>query len=137
MLDPDSLVGVAFRYARWLRETEQWDAMDLFSFVIHPALGRMAGMGRTRVTDLTPAMVRRALLVAAQDHIDPTLAQGAWEDFLAYLASEGIDHRPDLLDQASWEVRTTKYEVRTVALATSFVVRPSYFVLTCRVRRSR
>ena len=101
MLDPNSLSGVAFRYARWLRETDQWDAMDLFSFVIHPAVGRMAGLGRTRVTDLTPAMVRRALLLAAQDSIDPILAQGAWEDFVAFLDFEGIDHRPDLLDEAS------------------------------------
>ena len=101
MLDPTSLAGVAFRYARWLRETEQWDAMMLFSFVIHPAIGRMAGMGKTRVTDLTPAMVRRALTVARQDNIDPDLAYGAWEDFLQFLDIEGIDHRPDLLDQAS------------------------------------
>jgi hypothetical protein len=101
MLDPNSLGGVAFRYARWLRETDQWDAMDLFSFVIHPAVGRMAGMGRTRPTDLTPSMVRRALLMAAQDEIDPTLAIGAWEDFLAFLDVEGIDYRPDLLDEAS------------------------------------
>lgn len=101
MLDPNSLAGVAFRYARWLRETEQWDAMMLFSFVIHPAIGRMAGVGKTRVTDLTPAMVRRALLLAAQDRIDPDLAHGAWEDFLQFLDIEGIDHRPDLLDQAS------------------------------------
>jgi hypothetical protein len=101
MLDPNSLGGVAFRYARWLRETDQWDAMYLFSFVIHPAIGRMAGMGRTRVTDLTPAMVRRALLIASQDQIDPILALGAWEDFLAYLDFEGIAYRPDLLDEAS------------------------------------
>lgn len=101
MLDQDSLAGVAFRYARWLRETEQWDAMDLFSFVIHPAIGRLAGMGRTQVADLTPAIVRRALLIAAQDRIEPSHALGAWEDFLAYLAAEGIHHRPDLLDQAS------------------------------------
>lgn len=101
MLDPNSLSGVAFRYARWLRETDQWDAMDLFSYVIHPAVGRMAGMGRTKVVDLTPAMVRRALLIAAQDRIDPILAQGAWEDFVAYLEFEGIEHRSDLLDEAS------------------------------------
>jgi hypothetical protein len=101
MLDPNSLSGVAFRYARWLRETDQWDAMDLFSFVIHPAVGRMAGLGRTRAIDLTPAMVRRALLIATQDRIDHTLALGAWEDFLAFLDFEGIDRRPDLLDEAS------------------------------------
>lgn len=101
MLDQNSLAGVAFRYARWLRETEQWDAMELFSFVIHPAIGLVAGLGRTRVTDLTPAMVRRALIIAGQDRIDRELAYGAWEDFLAFLASEGIDYRADLLHQAS------------------------------------
>ena len=101
MLDQTSLAGVAFRYARWLRETEQWDAMELFSFVIHPAIGRLAGLGRTRVTDLTPAMVGRALTIATQDRIEHELAYGAWEDFLAFLAAEGIDHRPDLLHQAS------------------------------------
>jgi hypothetical protein len=58
-------------------------------------------LGRTRVIDLTPAMVRRALLIAVQDQIDPMLALGAWEDFLAFLDIEGIDYRPDLLDEAS------------------------------------
>ena len=101
MLDPTSLASVAFSYARWLRETEQWDAMMLFSFVIHPVIGRMAGSGRTKVADLTPAMVRRALLIASQDHIDNELAYGAWVDFLNFLDQEGIAHRDDLLDQAS------------------------------------
>lgn len=94
-------MGIAFRYARWLRETDQWEAMELFSFVIHPALGRLAGMGKTKIADLTPAIVNRTILVAMQDHLDPDLAIGAWADFLDYLDVEGVPHHPQLLDQAS------------------------------------
>ena len=101
MHDPNSLVGVAFRYAAWLRETEQWEAMTLFSFVIHPAIGRLAGMGKTRISDLTPSMVRRTILVARQDGIDAELAFGAWVDFLEFLDVEGVPHHPRLLDLAS------------------------------------
>ena len=101
MHDPNSLVGVAFRYAAWLRETEQWEAMTLFSFVIHPAIGQLAGMGKTRISDLTPAMVRRTLMVAVQDKVDVDLATGAWADFLDFLDLEGVPHHPRLLDQAS------------------------------------
>ena len=98
MYDRGSLGEVAFRYARWLRDTGQWQAMDLFSWVIHPAVGRLAGLGKTRVTDLTPAIVKRALLVAAQDRIDPELAAGAWADFSDFLDAEGIPHGPLLPD---------------------------------------
>ena len=97
MHQPGSLCDVAFRYARWLRETGQWEAMELFSFVVHPAVGALAGRGKTRVLDLHRSHVRRALAVALQDGIDPDLAHGAWEDFVAYLDAEGIAHRP-LLD---------------------------------------
>lgn len=97
MLNPDSLLGISFRYARWLRDTDQWEAMELFSFVIHPALGRLAGMNKTKMIDLTPAIVQRTILVAQQDRIAPQLAVGAWNDFLGFLDTEGIDHRPDLL----------------------------------------
>lgn len=99
MHDPNSLMGVAFRYARWLRETEQWEAMELFTFVIHPAIGRLAGMGKTRIADLTPAIVDRTLAVAAQDRIDRTLALGSWSDFLDFLDVEGVPHNPNLLDR--------------------------------------
>ena len=99
MLKPDSLMSIAFRYARWLRETDQWAAMDLFSAIIHPALGRLAGMGKTRVTDLTPAIVRRTLLVARQDRIDDENARGAWIDFFDYLDAEGMAYPAALLDQ--------------------------------------
>ena len=99
MHDPNSLMGVAFRYARWLRETEQWDAMEFFTFVIHPALGRLAGMGKTRIADLTPAIVDRTLAVAAQDRIDRVLALGSWSDFLDFLDVEGVPHNPNLLDR--------------------------------------
>lgn len=85
-----SLCEVAFRYARWLRETGQWEAMDLFAAVIHPAVGRLAGDGRTRVTDITPEVVRRTLLMAEWDRIDPGLAAGAWADFAAFLKVEGL-----------------------------------------------
>lgn len=101
MLNPDSIMAIAFRYARWLRETEQWEAMELFSAVIHPALGRLAGMGKTRLADLTPAIVRRTILVASQDHTDADLAIGAWVDFLAYLDEEGIAHPAHLLASIS------------------------------------
>lgn len=101
MHDPQSLMGIAFRYARWLRETEQWEAMHLFTFVIHPALGRLAGMGKTSVGDITPAIVERTMLVAAQDRIAPELALGAWSDFLDFLDVEGVPHHPRLLDRAS------------------------------------
>lgn len=92
MHDRGSLCEVAFRYARWLRETGQWEAMDLFTFVIHPAVGRLAGEGKTRVSDITPDVVWRTLVVAAQDRIDPDLAAGAWVDFAAFLDAEGIAH---------------------------------------------
>jgi hypothetical protein len=101
MHEPESLLGIAFRYARWLRETDQWEAMDLFTWVIHPAIGRLAGMGKTRISDLTPAIVNRTILVAIQDRIDPELALGAWSDFLDFLDVEGVPHPPRLLDQAS------------------------------------
>ncbi len=99
MHDPNSLMGVSFRYARWLRETEQWEAMELFTFVIHPAIGRLAGMGKTRIADLTPAIVDRTLAVAAQDRIDRVLALGSWSDFLDFLDVEGVPHNPNLLDR--------------------------------------
>jgi hypothetical protein len=101
MLNPDSLMSIAFRYARWLRETEQWEAMDLFSAVIHPALGRLAGMGKIKVTDLTPAIVRRTVLIARQDRIDDENALGAWIDFCDYLDAEGVVYPTALLDQVS------------------------------------
>lgn len=101
MLNPDSLMSIAFRYARWLRETEQWEAMDLFSAVIHPALGRLAGMGKSRIDDLTPAIIRRTVLVARQDRIDEENALGAWLDFFDYLDAEGVAYPPILLDQVS------------------------------------
>ena len=97
MLPPGNLADVAFRYARWLRETGQWEAMELFTFVIHPAIGALAGRSKTHVLDLHRSHVRRALAVAIQDGIDPELAYGAWEDFIAFLDAEGIPHRP-LLD---------------------------------------
>jgi len=92
MLPPGNLADVAFRYARWLRETGQWEAMELFTFVIHPAVGALAGRGKTRVLDLHRSHVRRALAVAVQDGIDQELAYGAWEDFVAYLDAEGVPH---------------------------------------------
>ena len=98
MHEPGSLCDIAFRYARWLRETGQWEAMELFTFVIHPAVGALAGRGKTRVTDLHRAQVRRALAVAIQDGIDADLALGAWEDFAAFLDAEGIEHRLRLDD---------------------------------------
>ncbi len=101
MLNPDSLMSIAFRYARWLRETEQWEAMALFSAVIHPALGRLAGMGKSRITDLTPAIVRRTVLVAHQDRIDDENARGAWIDFFDYLDAEGVAYPVTLLDHVS------------------------------------
>ena len=97
MLEPDSLCDVAFRYARWLRETGQWDAMDLFTWVIHPAIGALAGRGKTKVGDIDCALVTRSLRVAVQDRIDPALAAGAWADFIDYLEAEGLPHGP-LLD---------------------------------------
>ena len=101
MLNPDSLMSIAFRYARWLRETEQWEAMDLFSAIIHPALGRLAGMGKTKITDLTPAIIRRTVLIARQDGIDDENAFGAWIDFFDYLDGEGVTYPNALLDQVS------------------------------------
>lgn len=101
MLNSDSMMAIAFRYARWLRETDQWEAMALFSAVIHPALGRLAGMGKTRLADLTPAIVQRTVLVALQDRTDAELAVGAWMDFLAYLDEEGVPHPDHLLDRVS------------------------------------
>lgn len=92
MHDRGSLSEVAFRYARWLRETEQWEAMDLFAAVIHPAVGRLAGDGLTRPTDITPEVKQRTLLMAAWDRIDPELVDGAWEDFADFLDVEGIPH---------------------------------------------
>lgn len=94
MQDPESLCGVAFRYARWLRETGQWDAMDLFTFVIHPAVGWLAGADRTRVADITPAIIRRTLLIAVREGLDHDLAAGAWADFVAYLDVEGVPRAP-------------------------------------------
>lgn len=101
MHDPNSLMGVSFRYARWLRETEQWEAMELFSAVIHPAIGRLAGMGKTRVADLTPAIIRRTVLIVRQDRDDDENALGAWLDFFDYLDVEGVAYPPALLDQLS------------------------------------
>lgn len=98
MHKPGSLSEVAFRYARWLRETGQWEAMELFTWVIHPAVGRLAGRGKTRVADLTPVVVKRSLLVAAQDRLDPELAAGAWADFADFLDDEGIAHNLPLLE---------------------------------------
>ncbi len=98
MHEPGSLSEVAFRYARWLRETGQWEAMELFTWVIHPAVGRLAGRGKTRVADLTPVVVKRSLLVAAQDRLDPELAAGAWADFADFLDAEGIAHNLPLLE---------------------------------------
>lgn len=98
MHESGSLCDVAFRYARWLRETDQWDAMLLFSIVIHPAVGTLAGQGKTRVTDLNQRLVHRTLRVAAQDRVPPDLAIGAWLDFIAYLDAEEIAHGP-LLDE--------------------------------------
>ncbi len=98
MHEPGSLCDVAFRYARWLRETGQWEAMELFTWVIHPAVGRLAGRGKTCVADLTPAVVKRTLLVAARGRIDPDLAVGAWIDFADFLDAEGIPHGPFLPD---------------------------------------
>lgn len=92
MYERGSLGEIAFRYARWLRDTGQWEAMDLFTWVIHPAVGRLAGRGKTRVSDLTPAVVERTLLVAAQERIAPELAAGAWADFGDFLDAEGIPH---------------------------------------------
>ena len=94
MFKPGSLADIAFRYARWLRETGQWEAMELFTWVIHPVVGRLAGSDKGLVTDLTPDMVRRSLLVAAQDRVDPVLAAGAWSDFADFLDAEGIPHGP-------------------------------------------
>lgn len=101
MLNPDSLMSIAFRYARWLRETEQWEAMDLFSAVIHPALGRLAGMGKSKLADLTPAIIRRTVLIARQDRIDEENALGAWIDFFDYLDAEGVAYPTRLLDRLS------------------------------------
>ncbi len=101
MLNPDSLMSIAFRYARWLRETEQWEAMELFPVVIHPAIGRLAGMGKIKVTDLTPAIIRRTVLIARQDGIDDENALGAWIDFFDYLDAEGITYPVTLLDHVS------------------------------------
>lgn len=98
MFEPDSLCDVAFRYARWLRETGQWDAMDLFTTLIHPAVGALAGQGKTRIADLDARLVRRTILVAAQDRVPTDLAVGAWADFLAFLDAEGVSHQP--LDDA-------------------------------------
>ncbi|HEX5506138.1 MAG TPA: hypothetical protein VFW96_26200 [Thermomicrobiales bacterium] len=94
MFETDSLCDVAFRYARWLRETGQWDAMTLFTFVIHPAVGKLASLGQTRIADIDARLVRRTILVAIQDRIDPELAIGAWADFLAFLDAEGVAHQP-------------------------------------------
>jgi hypothetical protein len=103
MFEPDSLCDVAFRYARWLRETGQWDAMDLFTTLIHPAVGALAGRGKTRIADLDARLVRRTILVALQDRVAPDLAVGAWADFLAFLDAEGVPHQP--LDDALGDER--------------------------------
>jgi hypothetical protein len=94
MHDPGSLNGIAFRYARWLRDTGQWDAMDLFTGVIHPAVGWLAGRGQASIMDISPSIIRRTVLVARRDGVDPELAIGVWSDFLEYLDIEGIPHRP-------------------------------------------
>lgn len=94
MHDRGSLVEVAFRYAGWLHETEQWEVLDLFAWVIHPAIGQLAGEGKTRVADLTPAVIGRALLTAAWRGVAPELATGAWSDFFDFLDVEGIAHGP-------------------------------------------
>lgn len=94
MHTPGSFCDVAFRYAVWLRETRQWDAMDLFTWVIHPAVGMLAGRNKTHITDLDATIVRRAIRVAIQDGIEPELAAGAWLDFIAFLDAEGIAHGP-------------------------------------------
>ena len=101
MLNPDSLMSIAFRYARWLRETDQWEAMDLFSAVIHPALGQLAGMGKIKVADLTPAIIRRTVLIARRDRIDDENALGAWIDFFDYLDAEWVAYPTTLLDHVS------------------------------------
>lgn len=96
MLRPGSLCDVAFRYARWLRETGQWEAMDLFTWVIHPVIGTLAGREQTSLIELDRDLVQRSLRVATQDRIDPDLALGAWADFVAFLDAEGIEHGPFL-----------------------------------------
>lgn len=78
---PFSLLGVAFRYERWLRETDQWYAMELFARVIYPAIGRLAGRGKPQFSDLTPEVINRSIRLAIQDHIDPASARWAWIDF--------------------------------------------------------
>lgn len=102
MHDRGSLCEVAFRYARWLRETGQWEAMDLFTGVIHPAVGRLAGDGKSEVTDITPDVIRRTLAVAERDRIDPELAAGAWDDFAAFLDAEGIAHELGAVLAQAW-----------------------------------
>lgn len=96
MLTPGSLCDVAFRYARWLRETGQWEAMELFTWVIHPVIGTLAGREQTSLADLDRDLVQRSLRVAARDRIDSDLALGAWVDFMAFLDAEGIEHGPFL-----------------------------------------
>lgn len=93
MLQPGSLCEVAFRYARWLRETNQWDSMDLFSSIIHPVVGTLAGRPSTELGDIDAELVRRSFAVASWDRIEPGRARQAWIDFARYLEADGHDHQ--------------------------------------------
>lgn len=102
MLEPGSLCEVAFRYARWLRETDQWESMDLFTAIIHPVVGALAGRPSTQLRDIDAKLVRRSIAVATWERIDAERARQAWIDFACYLETDGKDHRVlrDAVDRA-------------------------------------
>lgn len=91
MFDDDSPCGAAFKYARWLRETGQWDAMHTFSAVIHPVVGQLAGRSRTRLSDLTTAIIARSIRDAARHGITPDMAMASWGGFKDFLAAAGLN----------------------------------------------
>lgn len=93
MLEPGSLCDVAFRYARWLRETDQWDSMSLFTAVIHPVVGTLAARPSTDLGDIDAYLVRRSFAVAAWDRIEPERVRQTWMEFARYLEAEGRDHQ--------------------------------------------
>lgn len=91
MFDGNSLCGAAFRYARWLRETGRWDEMARFSAVIHPAVGRLAGRSRTKVTDLTPLIIAWSYHEATRHGLAENEVAAAWGSFRQYLDDLGLN----------------------------------------------
>jgi uncharacterized membrane protein SirB2 len=78
-------MGIAARYERWLRETDQWFTYEMYLTIIYPALGSLANQEKTKVHHITRTLMIRAIQTAISKNIAQATAIGAWEDFFDFI----------------------------------------------------